>query len=137
MNDADFIIDQLDLDTTKRQVPVEFTKKNPFYLFVDQAIPVADPVKPTEDAEAKRIAELMKKLDAEMAKLKIQSILPNGRKPVAIIDNKIVQVGEAVGSFKVKEIQKLAVVLEAEGKEFILSIENDPNKADVKNVKGR
>jgi len=137
MNDAEFIIAQLDVDPTKRQVPVEFTKKNPFHLFIEQAIPTAGPVKPKEDPEAKRLAELMKKLEGELARLKIQSILPNGRKPVAIIDNKIVQLGEAVGSFKVKEIQKLAVILEAEGKEFTLSIENDPNKADVKGVKGR
>ena len=95
MNDAEFIIAQLDVDPTKRQVPVEFTKKNPFYLFIEKAVAVAEPLKPTEDVEAKRKAELMKKLEGELARFKLQSILPNGRKPVAIIDNKIVQIGDA------------------------------------------
>ncbi len=137
MHDAEFIIAQLDVDPSKRQVPVEYTKKNPFYLFIDQAAtPVA--AKPSEDAEAKRLAEQQKQLAAELARFKLGSILPNGRKPVAIIDNKIVQVGEAVGSFKVKEIQKLAVVLESEnGTEFTLSIENDPNKPEIRGVKGK
>jgi hypothetical protein len=137
MNDAQFIIAQLDVDPSKRQVPVEFTKKNPFYLFLDRPAE-AGPAKVEPDAEAKRAAERMKRLESEVAKFKIQSILPNGRKPVAIIDNKIVQLGEAVGSFKIKEIQKLAVVLETDdGVEFTLSIENDPNKAEIKGVKGR
>ena len=126
LNDSEFIIAQLDVDPSKRQVPVEFTKKNPFYLFIER--PVDAPVVKVEpNAEEKRLAELMKKLETEISRMKIQSILPNGRRPVAIIDNKIVQVGEAVGSFKVKEIQKLAVILEVDGKEFTLSIESDPN----------
>lgn len=133
LNDSEFIIAQLDVDPTKRQVPVEFTKKNPFHLFIERPVD-APSAKVEPNAEEKRLAELMKKLDGEISRMKIQSILPNGRKPVAIIDNKIVQVGEAVGSFKVKEIQKLAVILEAEGKEFTLSIESDPN---AKPVKGR
>ncbi len=133
LNDSEFIIAQLDVDPSKRQVPVEFTKKNPFYLFMERPIDAA-PVKVEPNAEEKRLAELMKKLETEISRMKIQSILPNGRKPVAIIDNKIVQVGEAVGNFRVKEIQKLAVILEADGKEFSLSIESDPN---IKAIKGR
>ncbi len=126
LNDSEFIIAQLDVDPSRRQVPVEFTKKNPFHLFIER--PVDAPVVKVEpNAEEKRLAERMKKLEGDISRMKIQSILPNGRRPVAIIDNKIVQVGDAVGSFKVKEIQKLAVVLEADGKEFTLSIESDPN----------
>ena len=133
MNDAEFIISQLDVDPSKRQVPIEFTKKNPFQLFVERPVETVA-VKVEPNAEEKRQAELMKKLDNELARFKIQSILPNGRKPVAIIDGKIVQVGETIGSFKIKEIQKLAVILEAENKEFTLSIESDPN---IKATKGR
>ena len=134
MNDAEFIISQLDVDPSKRQVPIEFTKKNPFYLFMERPVEAVATKAAEPNAEEKKQAELMKKLEGDLGRFKIQSILPNGRKPVAIIDGKIVQVGETIGSFKVKEIQKLAVILEAEGKEFTLSIESDPNN---KATKGR
>lgn len=124
--DTETILQVLDHNPSQRQVPVEFTKFNPFVLIVEQ--PKEQPVKPTEDEAALRRAERMKKLDAEFAAFKLQSVVPTGRKPVAIINNKIVQLGEEIGSFKVKEIQNVTVTLEAEGKEFTLSLESDPNK---------
>lgn len=136
MNDAAFIISQLDVDPSKRQVPVEFTKKNPFFIFVDRAADAPTP-KIEPDLEAQKQAELIKRLETELSRFRIQSIIPTGPRPVAIIDNKIVQLGETVGSFKIKEIQKLAVVLTAEDRDFILSIESDPNKPEIRRVRDR
>lgn len=130
LGDTEVILTVLNDDRTRRQVPIEFTKQNPFLLLLEQAKAEgpAKAVKPAEDPEAIRRAELKQKLDAEFKKLNIQSVVPTGRTPVAIINNKILKVGQEIGSFTVKDIRNTTVVLEAEGQQYSLSLESDPNK---------
>ena len=130
LGDTEVILTVLNDDRTRRQVPIEFTKQNPFLLLLEQAKAdgPAKPVKPAEDPEVVRRAELKQRLDAEFKKLTIQSVVPTGRTPVAIINNKILKVGQEIGSFTVKDIRNTTVVLEAEGQQYSLSLESDPNK---------
>ncbi len=134
LGDTEVILAVLNDDRTRRQVPIEFTKQNPFLLLLEQAKSEgpAKPVKPAEDPEVLRLAELKLKLDSEFKKLNLQSVVPTGRTPVAIINNKILQIGHDIGSFKIKDIRNTTVVLEAEGRQYSLSLESDPNKPDRK-----
>mgnify|MGYP007059449291 CR=1 FL=1 len=124
--DMDSVLGWLSNDRTKSQVPVEFTRRNPFALAMKKQ-EAAGPVKPKEDPEEVRLKALQAKLESEARTLKLQSVVPGGRTPVAIINNKIVQVGATLGSFKLVEIKDVGVLLEAEGFQFTLSLQRDPN----------
>ncbi|MEX2214153.1 MAG: hypothetical protein WD768_08500 [Phycisphaeraceae bacterium] len=132
--DMDSVLGWLNNDRTESQVPVEFTRRNPFALLASKTeTPKVGATK--VDPEAVRIAALRAKLDTEIRTFKLQSVVPGGRSPVAIVNNKIVQVGAKLGSFTLVEIKDVGVVLEAEGQQFSLSLERDPNKPNDNGVR--
>lgn len=128
---TDEILSHLSNNATEKQVPVELTKKNPFVLAVEKKVVVKVDTTPTVDQSkvaAQRAREqLMRKLNKEKESLTLQSVVPNGRRPVAIVNNKIVQVGGMVGSFKVTKIENVSVHLVASGETFLLTLKTDNN----------
>jgi hypothetical protein len=135
LDDTQVMLDVLDHDPTKAQVPIEYTKQNPFALLLPDKkdsnvlkpinhTPKVDPV-----VEARK--RLLKKANEVVAKMKLQSVVPNGARSLAIINNKIVQLNGVVETFesdgktvafKVIKVQNVSVVLEAAGKIFTLSL---------------
>ncbi|MBI1336808.1 MAG: hypothetical protein GC164_07590 [Phycisphaera sp.] len=122
--DTDAIVSMFKSDMTAHQVPIEYVQKNPFELYNES--PVADA---SADPGAGANNRVLQQLEMELGDLELQTVML-GARPVAVISGEIVQPGQSVGSFKVKTISQLAVVLEASGHDFTLSLKNDqtPNK---------
>lgn len=128
---TDEILGHLSNNATEKQVPVEFTKKNPFVRPAKKVeIKVVDKG-PTVDesavAKQREHEKVLRNLNKELAGLTLKSVLPNGSRSVAVIGNKVVQVGNTVGSFKVTKIANVTVTLTASGQTFSLSLETDNN----------
>ena len=128
---TDEILSHLSNNATQKQVPVDMTKKNPFVLAVEKKKAVVEANTPKVDESAlaaKRAHEqLMRNLNKELDSLKIQSVVPNGRRPAAVINNKLLQVGSTIGSFKVTKIENVTVHLSASGEKFKLTLKSDNN----------
>jgi hypothetical protein len=113
LSDTDSIVKMLANDPAKNQVPIEFVKKNPFQMGVESVA----------NGNAHQ-GDSVKRLNAEFAKLKLQSVV-NGRMPLAMINDQMCRVGDRVGSFTVTAIRQneLAVGLVAAGTTFNLSMD--------------
>lgn len=114
LSDTDSIVKMLANDPSKNQVPIEFVKKNPFQMGAETVA----------DGGAQRQGDSAKKLNAEFAKLKLQSVV-TGRMPLAMINDQMCRVGDRIGSFTVTAIRQneLAVDLAAAGTTFSLTME--------------
>lgn len=121
--DTDDIVSMFAADTTQRQVPIQFIKKNPFVLPIYQAIEVA-PVIDTAAAMNRAKQKLLEELQKEFESLHLQSVM-GGDRPVAIIDGDLVQPGQSIGSFTVTSIEDLTVKLESSGQSFELGMEDE------------
>lgn len=120
--DTDEVIAMFANDPTRNQVGLEDLQKNPFKLLVprsesDSDEPEATPVDEAERARQQRLAEL----ENERSRLKVQSVL-TGDPSVAVINDRVVQVGDEVGSFTVSSIGQQGVRLSAEGQTFTLKL---------------
>jgi len=135
LDNTQVMLDVLAHDPTKAQVPVEYTKQNPFALLLpDKKNPevlkpanVVSKVDPVVEARKR----LLKKATAAVAKMKLQSVVPNGARSLAVINSKIIQMNGVVETFesdgqtvvlKVVKIHNVSVVLEAAGQTFTLSL---------------
>lgn len=114
------VVEALSADRTSKQVPIGYVKKNPFALVV--APESSGVVNAGQDREHEK---RMRELQAEVDRLKLQSITGGGRMTVAVINNEFYRVGDTVGSFAVIGIQdkQLAVTLGAEGRTYVLTME--------------
>jgi hypothetical protein len=122
--DTQEIVEEFSNDPAKREVPIDYVKKNPFVMpttATPEAPVGAGPARPDENALA------IKKLQAELKNLKLQSVM-GGNRPVAIIDGELVQPGGTVGSFTVKAIKGTTVELEGAGQPFTLTMEEKKPK---------
>jgi len=116
LSDTDSIVKLLANDPAKNQVPIEYVKKNPFDMGLAA---VADGA-----GSQRQQDEMVKRLSAELGRLKLQSIV-SGRMPIAMINDQMCRVGDRVGSFTVTAIRQaeLAVDLAAAGLTFNLTME--------------
>lgn len=128
LGDTDSVVSMFTFDIAERQVPIDYVKKNPFQLVLPKP-EVVNADKPTgrreldEKALAERQAiERQRKLDAEFAGLKLQTVM-HGRVPVAVISGQFVKPGQPLGSFKVASIDKMSVTLAADDKTWTLKMD--------------
>ncbi len=125
---TDEILSHLTNNVTEKQVPVEFTKKNPFLLPQKKVAAKTDDgpkVDESELAKKREREQLLRKLNKELEGYTLKSVVPNGRRSVAVIDNKVLQVGMKIGSFRVTKIENVTVHLEAAGETFSMTLDND------------
>lgn len=122
---TDNIVSLLSVDPAKNQVPLEYVQKNPFTLPFDPTPQVAiSSAGSTAAPNATYAADSAgRKLDQELQELKLKSVMPKGRVPVAIINDQLAQVGDRVGSFVVKSISGLSVELQANGQSYTITME--------------
>jgi hypothetical protein len=117
--DTKSILSAFSRDHVQKQVPVEFLRKNPF------SMPVAEPepgniIAPV--AEGARPDATNEKLKLEFGDLVLQSVM-GGARPIAIINQKMLQIGQKIGSFTVKSIAGTSVELESQGWTFMLKMD--------------
>lgn len=132
--DTESIVRMFASDQSQRQVPLEFVQKNPFKLpFAPEATaPAATPAaasaaptpRPTAATPRNDGFAALRKLEAELKDYKLQMIM-NGRIPVASVSGTFIKADQKLGSFTVKSVNPatMTVVLEAEGREFTLAME--------------
>lgn len=127
---AQFIITQLESKAEKAQVPVELTKQNPFALFLPERKKPEDKG-PKIDLAAQRRQAKIARMQSEVQKFKLQSVVPTGARPVAILNGKIAPKGGVVGEFefdgetvqfRLKEITQTGVTLQADDQMFELNL---------------
>ena len=120
---------------TEHQVPLRDVQKNPFIMYSAPVAPGDDPVVDTgPDPEAERLKKWQADKDAlQMAfeqagrQFRLKSIM-GGSRPMAILNDKIVRVGETIESenedmvFRVTEISTSTVELIGEAPEFELEV---------------
>lgn len=119
--DTDAIVASLEIDLAGRQVPAEYVKKNPFTLPIEEEAP--EPEVDPDAAERQRQAEL-RRLEGEVERLNLQSVMGSGSNPVAVIDGEIHRPGDAIRGFEITRIDATAqtVTLEQNGHAFTLSM---------------
>ena len=118
--DADSVVTMFASDPSQKQVAPEQLQKNPFELFV-----AAKPAGGTSDSAAaidKMKAERLKQIHKELEDLKLQSLL-SGRKSLAVINGKVYNEGDMVGSFTIVSISPSGVRLTADGNTYTLQME--------------
>ncbi len=135
------LLGELERSSQPVQVPTEQITKNPFKLAAKPS-DVIEPAKDNSDeilqkqlaATAKRKAEREKKIIDTLSSLALQGVL-GGTIPVARISGETVRVGDTLSElFTVKSIIGRTVTLEADGKEFQLSME-EPKQNNGKGSK--
>jgi len=129
------VMKELELAAKPVQVKAESLGRNPFRLtkaaepteelddssFAEKA--AADAMAREAEAERKRLAAANSALEGALADLQLYSIM-GGRVPLARINDQTVTIGDVVADrFSVKNIEGRVVTLEAEGREFTLSVE--------------
>lgn len=119
---TDEVIARFAEDPTARQVDIDHVRKNPFMLTVAvQPTNTAQPVM-TVNLEDRAKQQQLQQLRSELDKLSLQSVM-EGRTPLAVISNKVVRAGDAIGSFHVVAIETRAVTLTADGNTYQLTMQ--------------
>ncbi len=125
------ILQDLAVDSSDRQVPVDEVQKNPFKMGEVVSAPLPPGVDPTAAnraaaEKAKRDADQKRnRVQAALATLKVNGII-GGSSPVARISGEAVRVGDTVGdNFKVKAIHGRSVDLEQDGQVYELHMDDD------------
>lgn len=98
------IVAALEDDPTRKQVPVDQVRINPFTPLFVAALPIDQSGKLAE-------AERTRKLNGfygELARIKVQSLV-GGARPRAFIGDELYKVGDTVGSFVITEIDNRTV----------------------------
>lgn len=119
--DADAVVTMFASDPSQKQVTPDDLQKNPFEMFI-VAKPGAGGNSDTAAAIDKMKAERLKQIKAELEQLKLQSLL-NGRKSLAVINGKVYNEGDVVGSFTITSISPSGVRLTADGNTYTLVME--------------
>lgn len=117
--DADSIVTIFASDPSQKHVNPDDLQKNPFEMFVT-AKPAASK-SDTADAIDRMKAERLKQIKAELEKLTLQSVL-SGRKSLAVINGKVHNEGDSVGSFTITAINPSGVRLTADGNTYTLTM---------------
>lgn len=112
--DLDKLVDQFEVDPTKKQVPIDYVQKNPFELrsLTNQNSDKNDKSNNPANSEERARAARLKSLQDELAKMNLQSII-TGKDNIAMITGNVVRAGNRVGNFKVTAIHPQVVELEA------------------------
>lgn len=116
--DTDQIIAVFNDTVIDRQVPVEYVAKNPFALRLTSDTP---DVVSTVDRDT---AQRLRKLEDQLAKLELQTVMGGGRIPVAVISGEFYRKDDRVGDFIVTTIspETQSITLVAEGNTFELTM---------------
>jgi len=122
------VVSMFTADVSDRQVPLQFLKKNPFLLPIEKKDPTTPKIGVDPSIEAARLErermQRMAKLEAEVRKLDLQSVVSSSRTPLAIINGEIMKTGTEVGSFTITSISGMSVELTAGDDQFTLSLES-------------
>ena len=131
--DVDAVVSWFSEDRVHRQVPVDQLKQDPFGA-PQMVVVMSNPgqgnngetriVTSTVDTQHE---ELLKQIEMEAAGLRLDSTMPSGARPIAVINGKFYTLGQKVGSFTVKSITGRNAQVEALGKTFTLTIESGTN----------
>ena len=121
-------------DMAQQQVPVNFVKKNPFIMPVAKSASSDGGPRESRAEQAKRRKQRQELMN-ELKTFELQSVM-QGARPVAIISGELVQPGQTLGRFMVKEIRDVSVDLEYNGEIFQLAME-DPSKEKSTRLRGR
>ena len=105
--DTDTIIAQIRADPTAKQVPIDEVAKNPFAMHIEEEVIVAEQVDQAALDAAARAATLQD-LYTEFDGIELQSVVA-GRRPVAVIEGELYQVGDTLGSFSIAAIDQRGV----------------------------
>jgi hypothetical protein len=119
--DTEAIVAMFSRDLSNRQVPVEYIKKNPFRMPIFQEAKKKEEDDKADQAEQDRKQRLAS-LRRQASQLQLQSVM-GGAQPVAVIGGDLHQVGDEVGPFTVKAIDRLKVTLKAAGETFTIDME--------------
>ncbi len=113
---------------TERQMPLGALRKNPFYFVYPQVRPTeGDPeageiAPPEAGSQPDRMTE--EKVLGELRGLHLQSVMTgtSSNSRTAIISDNLLTVGQRIKCFVVKKIAPDSVILEWEGREYILNM---------------
>jgi hypothetical protein len=105
-------------DVREQQVPIEQVKKDPFSLTLNDDSKNAGAVDTSRDND-RRLA----KLNEELNKLDLQSIMVGSRN-IAVIGGEFYKKGDRLGSFTIRDMDKLTVYLDAAGAPFELTLQD-------------
>ncbi len=120
MEDTRGLVEMFFNFTSKKQVPLEDLKTNPFRFA--SAKPEADPKSVQEQQAAEARAKLVETVKADFARLKLQTIVNGPAGKTAMINSSVVKVGDTISQFKVVDIRPRQVLLTREDIEFTLEI---------------
>ncbi len=111
-------------DPTDKQVDLDHLRKNPFALRLAARTSTQTAGHADAPASGVDMADQLraKKLRAEVDRRQLQTVM-HGRVPLAMVDGQVVREGDTLGSFRVAAIEQMAIVLDAEGNTYRLSME--------------
>ncbi len=125
------VLNDLDRSRHAVQIPTRYITQDPFVLEATEAAPKTDDSIERQMAEKKKREEALRKarqarareLQSAYEKLHLQSCML-GSTPMARINGHIVKVGMSIGEFfTVTKITGRQVTLQADGKDFIITLE--------------
>lgn len=128
------VLNNLDRSRHAVQIPTRYITQDPFVLEATEAAPKTDDSIERQMAEKEKREAAQRKaqqarareLQSAYEKLHLQSCML-GSTPMARINNQIVKVGMSIGEFfTVTQITGRQVTLQADGKDFIITLE-DPS----------
>jgi hypothetical protein len=123
-NDTNKALTIFALDPAKVQIPVEYVKKDPFFLSVaPQAVTATSARANPGNAKAENTLTALRSLEAEVSAFDLQSVM-TGSRPIAIINGEYLQPGQTIGSFTIKSIDPKGVELENNGSVIRLDIKS-------------
>lgn len=105
-------------DVRQQQVPIEQVKKDPFSLALGDDSKNNGAVDTSKDND-RRLA----KLKDELKKFDLQSIMV-GNRNIAVIGGEFYKKGDRLGSFTIRDMDKLTVYLDAAGVPFELTLQD-------------
>lgn len=123
--DSEKITEKFSTYSENRQVPLEELKTNPFYHETPDAEETPLPTPRIDLSRQQQEAERFEseRLAGEAAKFTVQSIF-FGRNPTAMVNGKIVQVGQQLGEFTITAMRADAVEIKANGRTFELKLKH-------------
>ncbi len=133
-SDADRIVQKISMTFPEKRVQAAEIAQNPF----SRPELVASAAAPDTGAAERRRGERLVALQQEVAGLNLQSIMGSGQRSVAVINGDFYRRGQALGAFRVGDIDGGRVALEPLGLEardsdppFELSIESEVTRAPM------
>ncbi len=124
------LLEELQSSHVEAQVPPELVQKNPFKLVQETA---ADPgeAAPVDNSTAladKRAKERKQQVMSSIMRMQIHTIL-GGSNPIARVNDETVRVGDTLDEiFTVKAIEARHIVLECDGQEYKVSMDDEMDK---------